>query len=62
MTRAVQGTRGEPVACTFCLYEMPAGTGLPWPVVPLAVTVAATVNGPRELCADHARRGTWGVP
>lgn len=54
--------------CVFCVYEAGdalngQGASIVVDALPLAAVVVDTANGPRELCEEHARRGTWtGAP
>ncbi len=57
MTR-VQEVPRPFVGCTYCAYSVGAGKG-PCPKIPRATLILQTVRGPRELCAAHAKSGTW---
>ncbi len=46
------------VGCTYCAYEVGGGKG-PCAKIPRATLILETPRGPRELCAKHAKGGTW---
>lgn len=55
-TTPVRPPRGHCVFCTYELGDVPRG---PCPVVKRATRVLETDAGPRDVCAKHAKRGTW---
>lgn len=56
--RGGRSVADRPVGCAWCAYESD-WTGNVIAATPVATTTVMTERGERQLCAEHARRGTW---
>ncbi len=45
----------KPQRCVFCAYIGKIHMSYGCPVIPMAVEIVETPNGPRALCEKHAR-------